>query len=52
MPSLTKRFEIMVAATLRKKLGPSMLKHNDNSCLQKDQEPQATCTLLRPEQIS
>ena len=39
MPSLTKRLEIMVAATLRKNLEPSMLKHNDDSCLQEDQEP-------------
>ena len=39
MPSLTKQFEIMVTATLRKNLGQSMLKHNDDSCLQEDQEP-------------
>ena len=39
MPSLTKCFEKMVAATLKKNLGHSMLKHNDNSCLQEDQEP-------------
>ena len=38
MPSLTKRFEIMVTATLRKNLGPSMLKRNNDSCLQEDQE--------------
>ena len=39
MPSLMKLFEIMVTATLRKNLRPSMLKHNDDSCLQEDQEP-------------
>ena len=40
MPSLTKRFEIMVTATLKKNLGRSILKHNDDySCLQEDQEP-------------
>ena len=39
MPSLTKRVEIMVTATLWKNLGLSMLKHNDDSCLQEDQEP-------------
>ena len=38
MPSLTKRLEIMVTATLRKNLEPSMLKHNDDPCLQEDQE--------------
>ena len=46
MPSLTKRFEIMVTLTLRKNLGPSMLKHNDDSCLQEDQESLATSTFL------
>ena len=35
MPSLTKRFEIMVTATIKKNLGPSLLKHNDDSCLRK-----------------
>ena len=39
MPSLPKRFEIMVTATLKKNLGPSMLKQSDDySCLQEDQE--------------
>ena len=39
MPSLPKRFEIKVTATLKKNLGPSMLKHKyDYSCLQGDQE--------------
>ena len=38
MPSFTKRFEIMVTTTLRKNLEPSMLKHNDDPCLQEDQE--------------
>ena len=38
MPSLMECFEIMVTATLRKNLEPSMLKHNDDSWLQKDQE--------------
>ena len=39
MPSLTKWFEIVVTATLRKNLGPSMLKHNDDSYLKEGQEP-------------
>ena len=38
MPSLTKHFEIMVTAILIKNLEPSMLKHNDDSCFEKDQE--------------
>ena len=48
MPSLMKRFEIMVTATLRKNLGPSMVKYNYDSCLQKNQEPYATYTFLCP----
>ena len=44
MSKLTKSFEIMVTATLRKNLGPSVLKHNDDSCLQEDKAPQAACT--------
>ena len=48
MPSLAKCFEIMVTATLRKNLEPSMLKHNDDSCLQEDHESKATCTFLCP----
>ena len=39
MPGLTKRFEMVVTAILRKKLETSMPKHNDDSCLQEDQEP-------------
>ena len=39
IPSLTKRSEIMVTATLRKNLAPPVLKQNDDSCLQQDQEP-------------
>ena len=40
MPSLMKRFEIMVTLILKKNLGPPILKHNDDcSCLQEDQEP-------------
>ena len=39
MPSLTKYFKIMVTATLSKNLGASMLKHNDDACLQEDQDP-------------
>ena len=39
MSKLTKSFEIMVTATLRKNLRPSMLKYNDDSCLQEDQAP-------------
>ena len=49
MPSLTKGFEIMVAATLKKNLGHSMPKHNDDySCFQEDQEPEATSNFLCP----
>ena len=37
MPSLPKRFEIMVMAAIKKNLGPSMLKNKDDySCLQED----------------
>ena len=39
MPSLRKLSKIMVTATLKKNLGPLMLKHNDDSCLQEDQKP-------------
>ena len=39
MPSLTKCFEIMMSAPLRNNLGPSILKHSDDVCLQEDQEP-------------
>ena len=40
MPKLTKRFEIMMTVNLKKNLGPSMLKRNeDYSCVQEDQEP-------------
>ena len=46
MPSLMKRFEIMVTATLRKNLKPSMLKQNNGSCLQEDQESEATLFFL------
>ena len=38
MSSLTKEFEIMVTATLRKNFEPSMLKHSDDSCLHEDLE--------------
>ena len=39
MPSLTKRFEIMVTETLKKNLEPSILKYNDDySWLQEVQE--------------
>ena len=37
--NLTKHFEIMVTATLRKNLRLSVLKHNEDSCLQEDQQP-------------
>ena len=40
MPKLTKRFEIMVTANLKKNLVTSMLKRNvDYSCLQEDKDP-------------
>ena len=45
MPRVTKRFEITVAATLGKNLGPPMPKQSDDSCLQENQESQTTCTL-------
>ena len=48
MPSLTKRFEMIVTATLRKNLGPPIPKQNDDSCLQEDQESYSTCTFLCP----
>ena len=38
IPSLTKHFEIMLTAALRKNLGPPMPKQNDDSCLLEDQE--------------
>ena len=46
MPSLTKPFEIMVKAILRKNLVPLMLKHNNDSYLQEDGEPYATYIFL------
>ena len=46
IPSLTERFEIMVIATLRKNLRPTILKQNHDSCLQEDQELWATCTFF------
>ena len=45
MPSFTKRFEIMVAATLEKSLWPSMPKQSNGSCYQESQGPHRTCTL-------
>ena len=48
MPSLTKRFEMIVTATLRKNLGPPMPKQNDDSCFQEDQESYSICTFLCP----
>ena len=39
MPSLMKRFEIMVTATCWKNLRPPMPKQNADSCLRDDQEP-------------
>ena len=44
IPSFTKRFEIMVAATLGKNLGPPILKWSNNSYLQENQELKTTCT--------
>ena len=41
-----KCFEMMVTAPIRKNIGPPMPKHNDNSCLQEDQESYSTCTFL------
>ena len=40
-----------MAATLRKNLRPPMLKPNDDSCLQENQELQTTCTLTMTYQI-
>ena len=34
----TKHFEIIAPAALKKNLGPPTLKHNNDSCLQEDQE--------------
>ena len=48
IPSLTKRFEMVVTGILRKNLGPPMPKQNDDSCLQGDQESSSTCTFLCP----
>ena len=45
MPRFTKCFEIMVATTLGKNLGPPMPKRSDDSCLQETKESQTTCTL-------
>ena len=47
-PSLTKRFEMMVTATIGKNLGPPLSKQNDDPCLQEDQKPYSTCTFLCP----
>ena len=45
MPRFTKCFEIMMAATLGKNLGPPMPKQSNDSYLQENQESQTTCTL-------
>ena len=45
MPRFPKCFEIMLATTLAKNLGPPMPKRSDDSCLQENQEPWTTCTL-------
>ena len=48
MPSLTKRFGIMVTASLRKNLGLPMPTQKDDSCLQEHQESFSTCTFWCP----
>ena len=48
IPSLTKCFEMMVTATLRKNLGSPIPKQNDDSCLQEHQESYSACTFLCP----
>ena len=48
MPSSTKRFEMMVTATLIKNLGFPMPKQNDDSSLKEDRESYSTCTFLYP----
>ena len=44
IPSFTKRFEIVVAATLRKNLGFPMPKRSNNSYLQENEEHSLQCT--------
>ena len=51
-PISQKRFEIMVAATLRKNLGPPMPKRSNASYLQENQELQTKCTLSMTCQIN
>ena len=46
IPSLTRRFEMMVTATLKKNFGHPMLKQKDDSCSQEDQDSHSTCTFL------
>ena len=48
IPSLTKQFEVMVTATLRKNLGHPIPKQNNDSCIQEDQESYSTRTFLCP----
>ena len=38
----------MVTTTLRKNLGPPILKQKHDSCIQEDQEPHSTSTFLSP----
>ena len=52
IPNFTKRFEIMVAATLGKNLGPPMPKRSNDSNLQGNQELKTTCTLSMTCQIN
>ena len=44
-PNFTKLFEIMLAATFEKNLGPAMPKRGNDSNLQENQELQTTCPL-------
>ena len=51
MSSFTKEFEVIVAATLGKSLGPPILKWSNGSYFQENQELQTTCTLFMTCQI-
>ena len=52
IPSFTKHFEIIVAATLGKTMGPPMPKLSNNTHLREKQEPYKTCTLSMTSQIN
>ena len=52
IPSFTKCFQIMVAASLGENLGLAMPKRSNDSYLQKNQELCTTCTLSTACQIN